>query len=105
MIRGSRAAVIVPKVLLLFRPFEPATKAVLGARKFAWLMALNASIRNCRLSRSRILVTLFVEKSILMLPGPRTSGNVGLRLPKVHAGGLTNAFVLNHASIVGLSSF
>jgi len=41
-----------------------------GVLKFAWFSKLNISARNCRFSRSRILVSFDTEKSHVVSPGP-----------------------------------
>src|ERR1700686_3563786 len=100
MIRGFRALVIVPKVELLFRPFEPGTNVVFGPRSSVWLRVLNVSARNCSFTASTILVSLIRDKFRLTARGLRTSGRTSPMFPRVQFGGLTNCEVSNHSLTV-----
>src|SRR4029077_1285173 len=59
---GNRVLPITPKDLLV------AVRT--GLPKLGWLKISNISVRNCRLSRSVIFVSLVTEKSVLINPGP-----------------------------------
>src|SRR5215831_6110827 len=62
MIRGDRAPVMRPKLLLI--------TPVSGLFNCVWLGKLKNSARYCSRHRSRIVKTLWAEKSMLKVLGP-----------------------------------
>ncbi len=51
-------------------PKEPLVTVKTGLPKLGWFRTSNISVRNCKLNRSLILVSLVTEKSVLTKFGP-----------------------------------
>src|SRR5436305_731928 len=83
---GSLSELIVPKLEF--------PNVVLGLLKCAWLKMLKKSASSRSFRFSRRVLSFAIEKSLLLIPGPRTWPTPPF--PKVYAGGAAKQPVSNH---------